>query len=939
MTYHRYFQSSFAAIVLMCSFVLLPVDLSHAGLNRWTTHGPAGGPISAIAIDPKTPTTLYVGTPGAGLFKSTDGGTQWTAKGEGLTDASIYAIASINTIAIDPLTPTTLYIGTDAGVFKSVDAGETWIAVYTGFLPFPVEPSFAPITALAIDPQTPTTLYAGGGGSAQFGSTGGNLIKSTDGGGNWTKIENGLSDAETMIRVAAFAIDPLTPTTLYVAINRIEAGGGPFPPHPVPHGLFKSVDGGESWTRLQEDFGFIYALVIDPVTPTTLYAGTGNGIFRSTDGGSQWAPLKIGIEGTSVSTIVVDQTNPARLYAGTDRGVFKSTNSGTDWEPINTGLPTTSVHTLALDPASPPTLYVGTDEGLYKSADGGLNWQVSDTGIANADVYTLLLDPTAPTTLYTNISQGTSIQLLKSTNGGKLWEVLPPSPLAPELLIKAIIPTTPATIYALTADRAVPPRNDLLKSQDGGQSWEVVSGDLPVHSLVVDPQTPTRLYAYGGFGVLRSTDGGKNWTSHNSGLPDLQIGAFAIDPITPTTLYLSSGPNGIFKSTDSGDSWVPINNGLPPGYFSPLVVDPTSPNILYALPSSPVSEGSQLLLPIFKSIDVGATWQRVSALIDPPVAITGLVIDPMNSRTLYAATLGQGVLKSADGGISWAPMNIGLSNPSVFTLAIDPINGRTLYAGISRGGVFDFEIGSTAVDLAITQQGSPDPVFRGADLSYALTITNNGPSTVSGAQVHDTLSWFGVDLLSATPSQGRCQQTALVVCDLGPLASGASASVQIVVKPRNAGELSNTVSVTGIEPDPVTANNVVRITTTVVPPPGPDLIGTWLRVEQKCKKGNTGQQQCKIKGRLVVQNQGVHDAPASTLQVLSLVPIRFSTPQLLAQFTLPPLKAGKKKKFKMTVFSPERANLSGQSLSATLDAGNIIDEMHEDNNFVSATIP
>jgi uncharacterized repeat protein (TIGR01451 family) len=364
-----------------------------------------------------------------------------------------------------------------------------------------------------------------------------------------------------------------------------------------------------------------------------------------------------------------------------------------------------------------------------------------------------------------------------------------------------------------------------------------------------------------------------------------------------------------------------------PAYFSHLVVDPTSLNTLYA-----VSDG------FFKSTDGGATWQRVNSLNDPPVSIIELVIDPTNSLTLYVTTVYKGVWKSADGGISWAPMNIGLSNPSVSALAIDPTNGRTLYAATSGGGVFDFEVGSTAVDLAITQQDSPDPVFKGTPLSYTLTITNNGPSAVSGAQVHDTLE-FGVDLLSATPSQGRCQQIAPVVCNLGPLASGASALVQIVIKPRNAGELRNTVSVTGIEPDPVTANNVVSILTTVVIPPGPDLISTWLRVAQKCKKVDIGQQQCKTKGRLLVQNQGVHDAPASTLHILANLGAPYTVPQFLAQFTLPPLKAGKKKKFKMTVFAPERESLSGQSLIATLDADNIIDEMHEDNNFVSTSIP
>jgi hypothetical protein len=94
MTDRRYFQSSFVGIILMCSFLLFLVGLSHAGLNRWTAYGPAGGQVSAVAIDPKTPTTLYAGTPDGGLFKSTDGGAQWAAKGGGLADASINTITN-----------------------------------------------------------------------------------------------------------------------------------------------------------------------------------------------------------------------------------------------------------------------------------------------------------------------------------------------------------------------------------------------------------------------------------------------------------------------------------------------------------------------------------------------------------------------------------------------------------------------------------------------------------------------------------------------------------------------------------------------------------------------------------------------------------------------------------------------------------------------------
>jgi len=130
-----------------------PLTVS-AGINVWTSLGPEGGSISALAIDPATPTTLYAGTFLAGVFKSTNGGESWSAANTGLINTYVYALA------IDPKTPTTLYAGTyGGGVFKSTNGGESWSAVNTGLIS-------TYISDLEIDPKTPTILYAGtfGGG-------------------------------------------------------------------------------------------------------------------------------------------------------------------------------------------------------------------------------------------------------------------------------------------------------------------------------------------------------------------------------------------------------------------------------------------------------------------------------------------------------------------------------------------------------------------------------------------------------------------------------------------------------------------------------------------------------------------------------------------------------------------------------------------------------
>ena len=161
-------------IGLLVLFTASQAGIVSAGTNVWTSNGPEGGTIFALAIDPATPATLYAGTYGGGVFKSTNGGGNWSAVNTGLTNTNVHALA------IDPATPATLYAGTWGGVFKSTDGGGNWSAVNTGL-------TTTDVHALAIDPATPATLYAG---------TEGGVFKSTNGGGNWNAVNTGLTNTD-----------------------------------------------------------------------------------------------------------------------------------------------------------------------------------------------------------------------------------------------------------------------------------------------------------------------------------------------------------------------------------------------------------------------------------------------------------------------------------------------------------------------------------------------------------------------------------------------------------------------------------------------------------------------------------------------------------------------------------------------------------------------
>lgn len=361
MTGIRAFRSVLASIV---TFVLLgaaPGSPSHGS-----------GIITTLAIDPRTPSTLYAGTCDRGMFKSTDGGASWSVTG--LTNIYIF------TLAIDPQTPTTLYVGAaphdctgafigewyQAAVYKSTDGGTTWTA--TGL-------AWATVISLAIDPKTPTTLYAGTYYQGVF--------KSTDGGATWS--------GGGPIIVSALAIDPVSPTTVYAASDFVYEEG--FAWH---GGVFKSTDGGTTWNLTGLTSGGFPTLAIDPLTPTTLYVGglssEGKGVLRSTDGGATWSPT--GLKNSLlVGVLAIDPRTTTTLYAGTGgvpySGVLKSMDGGATWSEVNAGLTDVvlasgffpNVPALAIEPLTPTTdpdrplsLYAGTEIGVFKSTDGGATW-------------------------------------------------------------------------------------------------------------------------------------------------------------------------------------------------------------------------------------------------------------------------------------------------------------------------------------------------------------------------------------------------------------------------------------------------------------------------------------------------------------------------------------------------------------------------------------
>jgi photosystem II stability/assembly factor-like uncharacterized protein len=239
-----------------------------AGCGVWSSIGPYGGWISAIAVHPRNPSIVYtVGQYGDGVYKSYDGGAFWQRASGGLPEPTF-----LKTIAIDPLSPETLYAGGDLSLFKTVNGGISW----TQILGYDINPQGLPyvsVKGISIHPQSPAIVYFWGDGAYSC------ILNSEDGGATWI-------DLPIFERVEALALDPADTGVLYI-------GGSGFL-HKLTRGGWAM---GPSGQGLPESFR-CRALTIDPQNPAVLYAaldrydGSRYGVYKSTDAGATWEPAR-----------------------------------------------------------------------------------------------------------------------------------------------------------------------------------------------------------------------------------------------------------------------------------------------------------------------------------------------------------------------------------------------------------------------------------------------------------------------------------------------------------------------------------------------------------------------------------------------------------------------------------------------------------------------
>jgi hypothetical protein len=433
----------------------------------------------------------------------------------------------------------------------------------------------------------------------------------------------------------------------------------------------------------------VYCLAVSSGTLPVVYAGTDDGVYRGTRGGASWTPANAGIEGLRVQSIAIDPVHPSTLYAGTTTplgvpsvGIFKSEDGGASWSAINVGLvdPITGVEpvdvaAIAIDPTNPSTLVIGTVfSEIYKSTDGGASWSPQtfggvSAGIAITDVR---YDPFSPATVYAASNLG----LIASVDSGDDWMFVGNAGVGFTAL--ALDPSTDGTLYGVNATGF-----GVGKSVDGGNTWAAANanlavdpaGDLPlVQSIAIDPSNPeTIVIGTNGNGAFISHDGAATWAPAGASTLGAAVESVAFVPGdgSPPAILAGTFGDGVFESPDGGATWAASNAGLVAGLVPALLADPSTPGRLVAGGAGGIGV----------SDDGGATWTPSNAGL-PAVPVAAL--DRGEGGRLFAGTIGGGVFSSADGGASWQASANGLSDSDVASVTVDPSDAKTLYAGTTH---------------------------------------------------------------------------------------------------------------------------------------------------------------------------------------------------------------------------------------------------------------
>lgn len=600
--------------------------------------------IGAIAINQKNPKIIYVGTGesnmrnsvsiGNGLYKTTDAGDNWNRIGLDSTE-------KIAKIAINPNNPDVVYVAAPGplwadskhrGLYKTTDAGKTWEKIlYIN--------EKAGVADVAIDPTNPETIYAS---SWEFrrlpylfnsGGNGSGMYKSTDGGKTWKELTNGLP-AKPFGRIA-FTLAPSAPQNMVAIVEAKETG------------LYISADGGESWKKQSATLNvvsrpfYFSTIVVDPKDPKRVYRPAYSFSY-SNDGGYSFAEASGdgGWVHSDHHALWINPNNTNHMYLGTDGGVYVSMDRGATWLFLQ-NLPVGQFYHVATDNQEPYRIYGGLqDNGSWvapSAAPGGVsnsNWMA----IYGGDGFWTIPDPTDPDIAYAEYQGGNVARINLTTV--KNVSIKPQQAAGEEKLRWNW--NTPLAIGQKNAKNLYIGAQYLYKSTDQGRNWTRISADLTTNDKKKQEQENS-----GGL----SAD---NTSAENH----CTIFTITESPLDENLVWAGTDDGNLQYTTDGGKTWTNVAAnykaaGIPAQtWVSSIEPSRFDKNVVYASFDNHMYGDHKTY--IAKSADMGKTWTLFNS-----AEFTGFAHkikeDLQNKELLFAGTE-MGLFASVDGGANWFRM-------------------------------------------------------------------------------------------------------------------------------------------------------------------------------------------------------------------------------------------------------------------------------------------
>ena len=593
-------MKSISRLLIICLISFIVRHTAHAQWMQMSS--PFGGQIRSVGF---MGSISFAGTPGKGIYRSTNYGTKWSLADSGLNNLYIRSFAVYQS---------SILAGTSGGIFASSDSGMSWTPSSNGITSDSVN---------VIEVQG-TNIYAG--------AFGGGVFLSSDGGSSWHTRNSGL----TNLNVRALTI---TDTSFYLGTY----GGGVFISHdsggtwiqlsngsltnvgsPITHvyslsvdgnrlvagsdfGIYVSIDNGNSWVYSISTIntGPIYSMQL---AGGNLIAGASSGLSVSSDSGGSWTKVANALSGNQVNAIA---SNGTVLLAGTSfAGVFRSMDQGSSWTAVNNGFSASFINALLF---YDNRLFAATQGlGLYVSPDGGTTWTPSGAGMTTPNVQSLAA---SGSTLYA----GSDVGVYVSTDTAKSWIPINSGLLLPIFGVN-MLGMYDSTLFAGT-------EGGLYRSTNSGTNWAATNNAF-LHSAVYSlAQNDSGIYAGCTFGVYRSTDKGGNWTAFNTGMPVGNTMPLNIFALTADAFAVCAGTDsGVYVRSTGASAWNRPPLGLSNGLASAAML--VQGVILVATQNS-----------VFRSTDHGNSWTDVGAGL-PGATIWAFA---QNSTTLIAATFGSGI--------------------------------------------------------------------------------------------------------------------------------------------------------------------------------------------------------------------------------------------------------------------------------------------------------